>query len=187
MNEILMILDEAAQIGHMPAIDRGMTLLRSYGLRMAFFFQSTGQLQEMFRGKESVLLDNTEQIYFGVNSYETAERVSKMLGSATIVIESGSENTSTNRQPDAQGVSGVSRGYSFTRNMQEHGRPLLMPDEVLRLPGEQLIAFLRNMPPILCRRVKWWELRSALRPPSFLWWALMAAVLGGMAWALTWR
>ena len=68
MKEVLFLLDEAGQIGHMPAIDQGLTLLRSYGLRMAFFFQSAGQLHEMFHGKESVLLDNTEQIYFGVNS-----------------------------------------------------------------------------------------------------------------------
>jgi type IV secretion system protein VirD4 len=185
MKEILFLLDEAGQIGHMPAIDQGLTLLRSYGLRMAFFFQSIGQLHEMFRGKESVLVDNTEQIYFGVNSWETADRVSKQLGSATIVVESASENSSWNRQADQPGAS---TGYSFTRNMQEYGRALLMPDEVLQLSGEYLIAFLRNMPPIRCRRVKWWELTgSRFRRSPLLWWALAAVVIVAMAWAMTWR
>ena len=75
-----MVLDESGQLGHMGAIDQGLTMLRYAGLRMAFFFQSLGQLKETFKGKEAVLLDNTEQIYFGVNSLETAERVQQDAG-----------------------------------------------------------------------------------------------------------
>ena len=94
--ECLFILDEAGTaLGHMPAIEQGLTLLRGYGLKMAFFFQSLGQLKETFKGKEAILLDNTDtQIYFGTNSLETAERVSKMLGEATITVESANENES---------------------------------------------------------------------------------------------
>ena len=54
-----------------------------------------------------------------------------MSGSTTIAIESASENTSQNRQTDPHGGSSASTGYAFTRNMQEHGRQLLMPEEVL--------------------------------------------------------
>ncbi|HZV03673.1 MAG TPA: type IV secretory system conjugative DNA transfer family protein [Gemmataceae bacterium] len=182
MKEILFILDESGQLGHMPAIDQGLTLLRSYGLRMAFFFQSIGQLHETFKGKEAVLLDNTEQIYFGLQNYETCERVSKMLGAKTITTESANENSGSSYSPNQIGGRDKSTSYSFTRNQQEIGRPLLMPDEVLRLHGEYLIAFLRNMPPILCRRVMWWELAQARMP--LLWWVMVVAVVAGMVWAL---
>lgn len=184
-NETIFLLDEAGQLGHMPALDQAVTLLRSYGVRMVFCFQSIGQLHETFKGKESVLLDNTEQFYFGLNSYETAERVSKMLGSATITVEDASTSTSWQKSNGEQG-GGSSASRSASRSWKEHGRPLLMPEEVLRLHGDHLIAFLRNLPPILCRRVKWWELAAPRKRIPVLWWGLVAVALGLVGWAM-WR
>ncbi len=182
-HEIFFLLDEAGQIGHMPAIEQAITLLRSYGVKVCLIFQSADQLHATFRGKANVVLDNCEPIFFALNSYPTAELVSKMLGSKTIVTESANENTGSSYSPNQIGGRDKSTSYSFTRNQQEVGRPLLMPDEVLRLHGEYLIAFLRNMPPILCRRVKWWELATGRRMP-LLWWVFLIAAAAMMAWAV---
>lgn len=189
MRKILFMLDEAGQLGHMPALDQGLTLLRSYGVRMTFFFQSIGQLHETFRGKESLLLDNTEQIYFGVNSFETAERVSKMLGPATITVSGKNDGTSVSYQDGGGSRSGggATKGYSSANDIKEQGRPLLMPDEVLRLPSDLAIAFLRDCPPILFRRAKYFEdslkrgLPMSLR--QMMWWTLFTAAVTGAMWA----
>jgi len=186
--ECLFILDEAGQLGHMPAIEQGLTLLRSYGLRMSFFFQSSAQLKSVFREKESMLYDNTEQIYMGVNSLETAQRVSQMLGPKTIAIEDGGESEQRSRQEGGRDVS-ATVNHSTSRNYKELKRELLNAAEVLQLPNDVLIAFLRNVPPILCRRIKWYEDaafggRPRAKPSALLWWLLLAAAIGAVVWAV---
>jgi type IV secretion system protein VirD4 len=183
--ELLMILDEAGQLGHMSPIDQGLTLLRSYGLKMAFFFQSVGQLKSVFRDKECVLLDNTEQVFFGVNSLETAERVSKTLGSATIMLEDASQSTSWQIR-NAHQISG-NVNHSTSRNWKEHGRELLKPDEVLNMHGDYLVAFLRGIRPIICRRVKWYQDAAFAGgrpqgPVPVVFWLLLAGAVGLLAW-----
>lgn len=111
-----------------------------------------------------------------------------MLGPKTIAVTSFNESTSWSREsgPAHHGPGPMKVSHSAGHNYSEHGRPLLFPDEVLRLPGEYLIAFLRNTPPILCRRVKWWELRfDGQRPPGTWWWVLLAAMVAGALWS--WR
>ncbi len=181
-SEVFFLLEECGQIGHMPAIEQAITLLRSYGVKVCLIFQSIDQLQATFRGKANIVMDNCEPIFFALNSYPTAELASKMLGSKTIVTESVNENSGSSYSPNQIGGRDKSTNYSFTRNQQESGRPLLMPDEVLRLHGDYLIAFLRNMPPILCRRVKWWELARQRMP--LLWWVMMAAATAMIAWVI---
>lgn len=183
--ECLFVLDEAGQLGHMPPLEQGLTLLRGYGARMAFVFQSLTQLRSVFKDKEGVLLDNCAQIYFGTQSYETAERVSKMLGDATIVVESANDNTSrswTRNGHDGQtsGQSGTSSG----RNWSEHGRALLKPEEVLNLSGDYLLAFVKGVPPILARRILWYRdavCGTATALPPLVWWVLLSCAVALLA------
>src|SRR5262249_47957333 len=86
--ECLFLLDEAGQLGHIPVIEDALTFLRYQGLRMLFIFQSIGQLESVFNKKQTVLLDNTEAIFFGTNSLEQAKRVSEMAGASTITVTS---------------------------------------------------------------------------------------------------
>lgn len=187
-----MILDEAGQIGHMEAIEQGLTLLRGYGLRMAFFFQSAGQLKECFKEKEAVLLDNCEHIYIAPKSLETAERVSKQLGDATITIETANENESRSwQQGGSNGDGGTQINTSTGRNYSEQGRALLRPEEVLQLPEDLVIAFLRGVPPVLAKRVKYYAdpafgtaAKAANPIPPALWWAVVIGASAAMAWLL---
>lgn len=151
----LLLLDEAGQLGHMQPLEQGLTLLRGAGLRMVFFFQSLGQLKECFREKESVLLDNTEQIYFGVQSLETAKRVSEMLGNYTETAQSYTGGTSHSHNVGKFGEnSGGSVNTSENVSTASHSRCLLYPDEVMRVTsGLGMICFLKGLPPIICRRV----------------------------------
>lgn len=153
--ELLMLLDEAGQLGHMPALDQGLTLLRSYGLRMCFMFQSTGQLAQTFKGREAVLMDSTEHVFMGVNSVQTAQHVSQAMGTYTLMVESQSESGGEGWQqggvdPMSRGVS-VNRGSSLSR--QVIARELMKPAEVLRLPADAVVGFFKGVPPLVCRRL----------------------------------
>lgn len=191
--EILFILDEAATLGQMVPINQGLTLLRSYGLRLAFFFQSLGQLREVFRGNESVLLDNTDQVFFSV-PFETAERVSKMLGERTLATSSWNSNASRSWQSsgDTQGR-GTQMSQSEGQNVAVHGRALMKPDEVMTMNPDFFLAFFRGMRAIRARRIIWYR-DSMFAAPSYfprlppLWWWLLLAMAGGLiVWALMGR
>ena len=185
--ECLFLLDEAGQLGPMEAIDQGLTLLRSQGLRLAFFFQSLGQLSKVFKERQAVLLDNCETIYFGTQSLETAQRESQMCGEGTIVVEGASASHSSQQSEQAPPQTGT----SWSRDYKVLPRALLKPEEVLALPGNQMVCFLRNLPPLLCRRIAyysdpyfssafgWWNPGGL----PLAWWAALAATLGA-AWLL---
>ncbi len=157
--ECLFLLDEAGQLGHMDPIEQGLTLLRAAGIRLMLFYQSLGQLNECWREKQSVLLDNTAPIFFGVQSYETAERVSKMLDTETCVAENYSFNSSTSEQAGAFGEKSQGATYSTSHNVStaSHARALLTPGEILNLPEEVAIGFFKGLPPLAFRRVLYYS------------------------------
>ena len=158
--ECLFLLDEAGQFGHMEPLESGLTLLRSYGVRLAFFFQSLGQLKECFREKEAVLLDNCDtQLFFGINGYETAERVSKLLGTYSEVARSYSGGTSYSRNVGGFGENtGGSVSESESVSIAIHQRSLLNPDEVIHgTSGLGVICFLKGLRPVFCRRVLYYS------------------------------
>lgn len=75
------VLDEAASLGHLDCIDDAIDKLRGYGVRLQLYFQSPAHTQQDFpNGQDVTLLSNTNQIYFSVNDFQTAEQVSKRLG-----------------------------------------------------------------------------------------------------------
>jgi type IV secretion system protein VirD4 len=188
--EVLLLCDEASALGSLSALEEALVRGRSAGVRMLLAYQSDSQVQAAFKDKPSLLYDNcTTQIYLGASSIETAERLSRSLGEWTQVIEGYGENESRSwneggPSPGQQVSQGSSHNYSV------NGRSLLRPDEVLRLSDDNLIAFLRAMPPILARRIKWYRdpafsPATAIRNEAVLWWGILAATVAFIVWALT--
>ena len=51
------VLDEAASLGHMEALDDAVDKYRGYGIRLQFYFQSISQLKKCFPdGQDQTLL-----------------------------------------------------------------------------------------------------------------------------------
>jgi len=155
------ILDEAASLGHMDALDDAVDKLRGYGVRLTFMWQSIAQLRKCFPdGQDQTLLGNVTQVFFGVNDQQTAEYVSARLGESTIVVGSGGTGTSisTSSQSSGQGgSSGSSYSSSSNENWQLMGRKLLKPEEVSALPERVAITFTPGIPPLATRLVRHYE------------------------------
>ena len=152
------VLDEAASLGHMEALDDAVDKYRGYGVRLQFYYQSLGQLRKCFPdGQEQTLLSNVSQVFFAVNDLPTAEYVSNRLGEATIAITSGGTSTGTSRSSSANGQN--SHGYStnHSENWQQHGRKLLKPEEVMMLPERTAITFTPGVPPVCTTLVRYYE------------------------------
>jgi type IV secretion system protein VirD4 len=190
--ETLLLIDEASALGSLAALEEALVRGRSAGIRLVLVYQSDSQIQTAFKNKPTLLYDNcTSQIYLGASSVESAERISRALGDWTQLLEGYNENHSRSwseggyREGQGQQVS-TARSYNYTVN----GRALLRPDEILRLNDNFLIAFLRGMPPILARRIKWYKdpaFRTAISHPfvAVVRWIVILAVLAILASVLT--
>ena len=104
MSNVTFVLDEAASLGRMDALDDAVDKYRGYGVRLQFYYQSVSQLRKCFPdGQEQTLLSNVSQVFFGTNDLPTAEYVSNRLGEQTIVVTSGGTGTGTSQQMSEQG------------------------------------------------------------------------------------
>ncbi len=166
-NRVHFVLDEAASLGHMEALDDAVDKYRGYGVRLQFYYQSLGQLKKCFPdGQEQTLLSNVSQVFFGVNDLGTAEYVSNRLGEGTIVISSGGTGTGTSHQSSMRGDSSSSYSSNENDNWAQHGRKLLKPEEVLALSERIAITFTPGVPPIWTRLVRYYEESLVPRQPG---------------------
>jgi type IV secretion system protein VirD4 len=156
-NKVQVILDEAASLGPMTAINDAVDQFRGFGVRLVFLYQSLGQLKKCFpEGQEQTLLSNVTQVFFGTNDPQTAEYVSSRLGEATIVTESGGTNRGYSTQRSHQGET-TSYSSGSSNNWQYIGRKLLKPEEVAALDERVAITFAPGVPPMATRLVRYYE------------------------------
>ena len=142
------VLDEAATLGHMDAIDDAVDKYRGYGVRLQFYFQSVGQLRKCFPdGQDQTLLSNGSQVYFGVNDKDTAQYVSDRLGEETIIVGSGGTSRGKTYQRSMGGPPSESRSVQRSDNWAQQARRLLKPEEVTALPSRTAITFTPGVPP----------------------------------------
>jgi type IV secretion system protein VirD4 len=169
--KIHFILDEAASLGHMEAIDDALDKYRGYGIRLQFYFQSLGQLKTCFpNGQDQTLLSNTSQVYFGVNDNATADYISARLGESTIVVDSGGTSSGGSYQSTKGQHPTYSYGnsYNSSRNWQQQTRKLLKPEEIMVLPPRTAITFTPGVRPICTTLLPYFENRRMRRGQGWL-------------------
>ena len=151
------VLDEAASLGHMEALDDAVDKLRGYGIRLLFLYQSLGQLKLCWPdGRDQTLLSNVTQVYFGVNDHATSEYVSNRLGDETILVRNWGSNSNSSHQASPQGGN-TSYSSGTNESYQQHGRRLLQPSEVAALDPRVAITFTPGVPPIASWLVRYFE------------------------------
>ena len=169
MSNVTFLLDEAASLGRMDALDDAVGLGRGYGIRLQFYYQSVSQLRKCFpEGQEQTLLSNVSQVFFGTNDLSTAEYVSNRLGESTIVVSSGGTGSGTSRQSSGNNQSSTGSSTNESSNWSQMGRRLLKPDEVLGLSERIAITFTPGVPPIWTTLVRHYEESLVGRGPGFL-------------------
>ena len=121
-HRMLLLFDEFTSIGKLPVIEKAIAYIAGYGGKMYLIVQDLGQLNDTY-GKENSLMANCHiRIAYAPNKLETAQMLSEMTGKTTIVEKKTSFSYSRS-------------GKSRSVNIQETARPLLTPDECMRLPG----------------------------------------------------
>ena len=165
-HKVHFVLDEAASLGHMEALDDAVDKFRGYGIRLLFLYQSLGQLNLCWpEGRDQTLMSNTTQVFLGVNDQPTAEYIATRLGEATIVVRSGGTNTGNSYQTSDDGSRSSSQSTGASDNWSQSGRALLKPDEVLNLDPRIAITFTPGVSPCWTRLLRYYEERTS--PPGW--------------------
>jgi len=142
---LLFVLDEFAALGHLGTIETAMGLMAGFGVQLWPIVQDLAQLRDLYPARWASFIANAGIVQvFGVNEPGTAEYLSKMLGLRTITVRGDSASRSYNPQGEGRGGS-----EQFSRI----ARPLLMPDELRRLPAAQQVLLLHGTRPVLSERV----------------------------------
>jgi type IV secretion system protein VirD4 len=168
------ILDEAAALGHMPALDDAVDKYRGYGVRLQLYYQSLGQLKKCWPKDEGqTLLSNTTKIFFGCNSLQEAEFLSKSLGPETILVEGGGHSTNwgtshSTSTGQGSGSSSTSRGGGGSRDWRQQSRELLKPDEILQLDPRTAITLTPGVRPLWTRLIRYYEEKALFRHRGLL-------------------
>ena len=119
---LLLMLDEFTSLGKLAIVERAIAYMAGYGVKGYFIVQDTKQLNAVY-GQDNALMANCHvRIAYAPNLPETAEYLSKLTGTTTVVQTKKS-------------ISSGKGGRSVSRSIQETARALLTPDECLRLPG----------------------------------------------------
>lgn len=127
-HRLLLMIDEFPSLGKLPVLQEALAFMAGYGIKAYLITQDIPQLTSEKTGygrDESIRSNCHVQNAYPPNREETAEYMSKLCGTTTIVKESITE-------------SGRRSSFLFgqvSRTLQETARPLLTMDEALRMPG----------------------------------------------------
>jgi type IV secretion system protein VirD4 len=127
-HRLLGMIDEFPSLGKLEILQESLAFVATYGIKFYLICQDLTQLRsrEVGYGPDETITSNCHiQNAYPPNRLETAEHLSKLTGITTVVKE---QITTSGRRTSAL-LGQVSRTY------QETQRPLLTPDECLRMPG----------------------------------------------------
>jgi type IV secretion system protein VirD4 len=146
-HELLCLLDEFIQLGRIPFFANGISSIAGYRFKCLLILQSFKQLDEVY-GKSNSIIDNcTIRVTCGTLCDQTAERISRLLGTQSLIRP----QISLSKRPGLFVSDQVSVSY------QEYGRPLKTVDEVLSMPFPQNIILIGNSRPYLARKFLYYQ------------------------------
>ena len=130
--------EELTACGTIPDLSRRLSVIRSRNISMSCVFQNLAGLQNRypFNLWQEIIGNCDAQLFLGCTDQLTAEFISSRTGLASVAVSSKSKQLGTwrisNYTPEFRETSGVGK------------RPVLTPDEVLRLPLDQALIIIRG-------------------------------------------
>jgi type IV secretion system protein VirD4 len=160
-NPMLLMLDEFPTLGRMDVLQTALAYLPGYGIRAYLIVQDLTQLAHAYGRFEAIISNCHVRVAFAANKVETAKLISDMVGTMTVHKETRTY-TGSRLNPVLMHV---------MASEQETSRPLLTPDEVMRLPDDGALVFVAGHPAIYARKIRYYEdpafqARAELPAPS---------------------
>ncbi len=133
------MLDEFANIGYIPDFENRIATMRSREISCTIILQNLAQLETMYKESWKTIVGNCDSFLFlGSKEFSTLEYVSKQLGKETI------DTRNINLNKGKQGNTSYNYGI--------HGRELMQPDEIGRMPDDDCILMVRGLYPFYSKK-----------------------------------
>ncbi|WP_036611695.1 VirD4-like conjugal transfer protein, CD1115 family [Oribacterium sp. P6A1] len=128
------LIDEAANIGQIPNLEKLMATIRSREISAALVLQAKSQLKAIYKDNADTIIGNCDsQIFLGGSEKSTLKELNEILGKETIDMY----NTGETR--------GQSQSYNM--NYQKLGHDLMSMDQLAVMDGSKCIVQVRGVRP----------------------------------------
>lgn len=172
-HRLLLMLDEFPSLGKLDVFEESLAFIAGYGLKAYLIIQDISQLWTAYGKEESIFSNCHVRVAYAPNKIETAELLSKMAGTATVVKR--------NHQHSSSAFLGTHA--TISTSVQEAQRPLLTADEVMRLPAARkdsrgnviepgdMLIFMAGQTPIYGKQILYFldpvfSTRARIPPPD---------------------
>ncbi|MFO0702013.1 MAG: type IV secretory system conjugative DNA transfer family protein [Nitrospira sp.] len=175
-HRLLGMLDEFPSLGKLEIFQESLAFMAGYGLKFYLICQDINQLRsrETGYGADEAISSNCHiQNAFPPNRLETAEHLSRLTGQTTVIQDKLTVSRRRMSMWQAQ----------ESRTHHEVQRPLLTPDECLRMPGPKkdvqgqileagdMVIYVAGFPAIYGRQLLFFQdpifaARAAIPPPA---------------------
>lgn len=134
-HRLLFLIDEFPSLGKLSIVQSAIAYLAGYGIKLLIIIQDFGQLRsaDAYGHDESISANCHIQVFFAPKMITTGEEISKMAGNQTLLHETES------RSGKSSSMDGLNQ---ISQSDQYHSRPLITPDEAMRLPAAKKEKFI---------------------------------------------
>ncbi len=142
--KVLFLLDEFANMGKLSGLAESLTALPGLGVRVWMIVQELADITRIYgpNTAKTVLSQSDVKQFFGVNSGELAQTLSRALGQKTVKTRS----YNLGREVDDE----------ISESMSESGQPLMRPEDVLLMKQDEQLLFINRVRPVLAQRIPFW-------------------------------
>ncbi len=156
--KLLLLLDEFARLGRATVIASGFSFVAGYGIRLLPVIQSRSQLREVYGPDVTaeIVQNCGVELVFTPKDINVAKEISERLGNYTFAARSKSRQ--------------IWDAWAGSVSVSDQRRALMLPQELLLLPQEELIVLRNGIPPLKGKKLryyaeKWFSKASAVPPP----------------------
>ena len=128
------LIDEMANIGQIPNLEKLMATIRSREISAALVLQAKSQLKAIYKDNADTIIGNCDsQIFLGGSEQTTLKDLNTSLGKETIDMYNTGETRGTSQ--------------SYNMNYQKLGHDLMSIDELAVMDGSKCIVQIRGVRP----------------------------------------
>jgi type IV secretory pathway TraG/TraD family ATPase VirD4 len=145
---VLILLDEFARLGAMPALTQAAQFARGYGIRIAYIIQDKAQLVDLYgvAGAADVFSNLGVEIVFGTGDIKLAKEYEERLGDWTMLFTTRNQSRffpwlNWQRMNVAQ---------------HPHRRPRILDQEIVMMPPDEQLIVRPGMKPARSKRIRWY-------------------------------
>lgn len=141
------LIDEAANIGQIPNLERLMATIRSREISACLVLQAQSQLKALYKDNMDTIIGNCDaSLFLGGKEETTLKSWNSLLGKE-LAAALGKETIDSYNTGESRG-----REVSHSLNYQKLGKELMSVDELAVLDGGKCILQLRGVRPFLSNK-----------------------------------